>query len=297
MAAVSAPPAAGGTVRSDGGSTVLVPVFGEQPTDAAIELAVDLAAGCGGDVVVMIAATKPRQTPFDLVRRGDESAVDAARHAEAYARSRAPVECTRRVGASRTEVILGGVDAYGASTLVLGGPTPSPLDSIRRSTAGAVVERADCDVVVASRTSALDGLTSILVPVAGGPHAGRAVDIARVLASAQGAEIDFFHVTGSAGGDDRHAAQVIDAAVERLDGFSHYDTWTLDADDPAAAIIEQSQYYSATVLGWPRAGRLHRFVFGSTSGSVAKGADSPVLTVRNAAADQTWFGRWLAREP
>ncbi|MFT4889384.1 MAG: hypothetical protein ACI9YT_000293 [Halobacteriales archaeon] len=65
---------------------------------------------------------------------------------------------------------------------------------------------------------------------------------------------------------------------DRLDG-EQWDTWLLEAEDVAEAIVEQSADYDATVLGALRKGRLRRFLFGSTTGAVQDRAESAVLTV------------------
>lgn len=150
-----------------------------------------------------------------------------------------------------------------------------------------------------------DGLSSILVAIGDGPHSGATVDLARKLGDATGAWLELFHVlpvdgsktgsgssgsgsdgsgsdgSGSDGTDDATAAgeALLSAAAERVGDCDRVDTWLLEGESPASAIVEQSAYYDAVVLGAPTSGRVERFVLGSTTGTVRSDADCPVFVV------------------
>lgn len=285
-------------VRRNGGPdrdrTVLVPVADEDD-HGVVRLGVDLVGGAGGEVVVLLADPKPRQTPAGLYTErveADRRLAGYVATAEAHAGPEVAVEGIRRVGSDPATIVLPAVDHADADTVVVdgGSATAGPIGG---SAGAGTVDRVGCDVVVAARAGQLDAVTAILVGVAGGPHSGLAVETARRLAEAHGAEIDLLYVDdGSSDADP--GGDVLDAAADRLGDFEAYDTWRLEADDAAEAIVEQSQYYSLTVLGAPQKGRLRRFVFGSTTDSVAREAESPVLAVRSPAAQSGWLERWLA---
>ncbi|GAB3418497.1 hypothetical protein GCM10027435_18610 [Haloparvum alkalitolerans] len=118
-------------------------------------------------------------------------------------------------------------------------------------------------------------ISSILVAVGSGPHAVATVDLARALAEETDAWLELFHV--AADGVDGEA--LLDDAAGRLGEFERVDRWLVDEGTPASAIVEQSSYYDAVVLGSSTRGRVERFVLGSTTATVADRADCPVVVV------------------
>lgn len=285
----------------DGPGTVLVPVVDGDATDRVLELAVDVARSGRDDVLVLLTVEKPRQTPAELLvaeSDDDRRLGQHVRHAAAYGESRVPVGGTLRTGSNRGVIVNDAVDRYEADTVVVEGPQHADgVAALRRSAVDVIVDGADCDVVVASRADRLDAVASILLAVAGGPHSGLAIDVARAVAEAHDAWIEVFHVSESGAGTDDGPppARIVEAADERLGEFERSDTWVYEADDAAEAIVEQSEFHDVTVLGTPQKGRLRQFVDGSTTGSVERGADVPVLTVRQRDARRSWTGRWLAK--
>lgn len=118
-------------------------------------------------------------------------------------------------------------------------------------------------------------ISSILVAVGDGPHAAATIDLARALAEETDAWIELFHVAT----DDVDGETLLDDATGRLSEFERVDRWLLEEGTPAAAIVEQSAYYDAVVLGSPTSGRVERFVLGSTTATVAESATCPVVVV------------------
>lgn len=118
-------------------------------------------------------------------------------------------------------------------------------------------------------------VSSILVAVGDGPHAAATVDLARALAEETDAWLELFHVAT----DDVDGEALLDDATARLRGFERVDRWLLEEGTPASAIVDQSDYYDAVVLGSPTSGRVERFVLGSTTATVAENAACPVVVV------------------
>ena len=156
----------------------------------------------------------------------------------------------------------------------------SPGAGLRRETTDRIVANSPTDTVVANGCGDLDAVASILVPVAGGPHTALTVRVARALAAHTDAWIELFTVVPEDADADRRSAgaEHLAAARGHLGEFEAFDTWLYEADDPAAAIAEQSAYYDAVVMGAPTKGRLKRIVFGSTPASVDDSVDIPVIT-------------------
>ncbi len=139
-----------------------------------------------------------------------------------------------------------------------------------------------CDVVTI-KGEGLGDCASMLVPVAGGPHAGPTVDAAARVAGRCDAWMDLLHVL-PAGADENEIEATesrLDAIAEDIDATESVTPWVLTAEDAAATIVEQSGYYGLTVIGAPTSGRLRRFLYGSTSEAIRADARSPVIAVRS----------------
>ncbi len=165
-------------------------------------------------------------------------------------------------------------------TLVL--PKSSDMGLHLRRRVRKLGENAPCNVIAVNGDTGYRSFASILLPIATGPHSGLATDVAGGIAAEIGAYVDILHVIPTEADADRRqqAVECTETAAERIDLPDRANTWILEGDDPAQAIIEQSSYYGMTVIGAPTAGRLHRFVYGSTSQSIRHGANSLVVAVR-----------------
>lgn len=193
----------------------------------------------------------------------------------------ASTESVARTGRSPADVVAEEAADAGADIVTVERPpSESPGAGIRRETTDRIVANSPADTVVANGCGELDELASILVPIAGGPHTELTVRVARALAEHAGAWIELFTVVPTDADADRRSegAEYLAKARRHLGEFEEFDTWLYEADDPAAAIAEQSAYYDAIVMGAPTKGRLKRVVFGSTADSVDESVDIPVVT-------------------
>lgn len=152
-----------------------------------------------------------------------------------------------------------------------------------------------CHTVVGTRMDAFESPSSILVPVAKGPHSGLATRIAEALARAADCWIELFHVVGedATEREKADADALLDAYEHRLGDDLDVDHHVTEAAEPAGEIIEHAGYHDVTVLGAPEKGRLRRFLFGSTTDDVERDGESgPVLTVHRD-TDESVLSRWL----
>ena len=189
-----------------------------------------------------------------------------------------------RPGVLRTHALLNGILTATATADVGALVVPSGSDSgfLRQNLVERLALRAACDVVTVNGQRDYEAARSILLAVTDGPHSGPAADVTRRIAADTDAWIDVLHVVPPRATDRRRerAAECVDAAYDRVGRSDRTTTWVLEADSPADAIVEQSEYYGLTVLGAPTKGRLREFIAGSTSRTVRHGAESAVLSVR-----------------
>lgn len=176
-----------------------------------------------------------------------------------------------------------------------GGDDANAVDAdLEAAVAGAAAEIetvADARLTSPPGAPSAERISSVLVGVGGGPHSGATVDLGRRLAERTDAWVDLFHVVsagdgpvdGPADGSEEPVGDaedlLLDAARDRLKGFERVDRWIVEGETPGDAIVEQSEYYDAVVVGASTTGTVGRFVFGSTTDTVLEDADVPVVVV------------------
>lgn len=266
------------------GTSVLLPLRDGAVSDRAVATARAIARGTGGSVLVVNAVTVPEQTSLDLPdrhlaahRRETAAVVDAV---ETATGSCSATGCVS-VGHRPSTIVANATRAHDVGTTVLDGAwTTARLSPLSRTPAEKLRSQGSCPVVVPIGPPLPDQASSLLVPVAGGPHSPVATRIAGAVASAHDAWIELLHVVTSDAPDRRDAAdRYLAAARSRLVDTDCVDTWVLEADSVPAAIVEQSRYYEATVIGGPRRSRLRRFLFGSTARRIQRRVPGSLLTV------------------
>lgn len=272
-----------------GGDHILVPILtAEAPavTDQ-VKIASTLSRGTGATVSVVNPISVPDQTPKTL---GDQIPDDRDEALLEWALDQS-VESTPQVngGFIYTRDIVRGllqtVRNRDIDTLVL--PSASQGGRFRTGLIERIAVHVDCDVVVVNGQAGYHEVPSVLVPVAGGPNAGLSADIAQSIAADCDAWIDILHVIEGEATDRRRteAREIVDSAYHRIARPEATSTWVFEAENAAAAIIEQSRYYGLTIIGAPTKGRLRRFIYGSTNRTIRSDARSVVLSVRNNRVD------------
>ena len=251
-----------------------------------------LADGYGADLVVILPdhATCPSLSDTGG-KHPDEGADDLDRVTSELVADYPGVTVSRAVrsGTGIKPILTEAVSDLDADLLVL----PESLEHdqtlpIGGSTVETLAHAVDCDVVALNDATVPERSASILVALAGGPHSHLAVDTAQAIQRACGSWIELFHVlTDDEFGMERTQASVyLSSHLERLDSAENASTWVFDAADPTDAIIEQTDYYDVTVVGAPTGGRLHRFVFGSTTDEIRARAETPIVTVWDNRTDE-----------
>lgn len=296
--------------RADGGaaedqplgiSRVVFPMFTDDVTDQALELAVDLSTHHQAKLTIVGMEQVPEQTPLDHPHpsmKSQRRAQQGRGRIRTLTGSTAALTTKSRIGHDLATMILEEATDRDEQTIVLE-QTEAASTAISRLTdpLESVFESGAADVVLTTGTEHLERVGSILVPVTGGPHSGLAIDVAKAIAAENDAWIELFHVVDPDTVTETKATgdQYLEAGLARLDGYEQAETWLYEADDVVEAIIEQSAFYDITVIGAPREGRLRRFIFGSKTKEVQERADSTVITVHAKDTDRTWFESWLGR--
>lgn len=267
------------------GERILVPII--EPTIPVVTdqvgVAATLAKSSGASLELTSPIIVPEQTPKSY---GGEITTEIEQELLRWAIDEANMVTPRVEGSFLyTRKIVNGIermiDSRDIDTLVL--PSTSTGGLLGPNITERLVTNAECDVIVVNGRPGFDGVESILLPIAGGPHSGLAADTAQRIAEHGNAWIDILHVIEEDASNHRRelAEEYVEATCHRIARPETTTTWILEAENATEAIIEQSRYYGLTVIGAPTVGRLHRFVYGSTNRNIRAEANSVVLSARN----------------
>lgn len=267
-------------------SRVLVPSSSDHSTAEITTVALAVTADADGELLVTNVVSVPEQTPLDLPAEKREALREAVQKEVESVTEKAsttPVRGIIRIGRQWARIVAHTAADYDVTAIVTShNSNRSSVVPFRRGSIERLQAWTDCRLVVTNNESSLADVSSILVPIAGGPHSRAALAVARALATYHDAWMDVLHVVEPDSDDGhRRVQQHFETAADQLGDFERWDTWKLEAEDVVNTIADQSTYYDATVLGAPRRSRLKQLLFGSTSEDISTTVDGAVLTVRS----------------
>ncbi len=193
-----------------------------------------------------------------------------------------PVEIVVQSGRNVGTVILQQIQQLEPDLLILGWSGRSSRGRfLLGRTLDPVIQSAPCDVIVL-RGECTDQTKQVLVPIAGGPNAPRAFDIARAIAPE--AQITALYVASEQLGP----AEVLvghsrlDALMRDLDSSSQIRSRVVQAPDPVEGILgEAGRDYDLLILGAGGENVMDRFLFGDISQTLLVNSPIPTMVVRH----------------
>ena len=274
---------------------VLVAVSDPTHVEQLVRTAGDLARLGSGLVRVVTVAVKPHDSPFgvfddETIRR---EFADGSHELLASASTPAGVGVERQVVVARSVAggIVSAVDRWDPAALVVGwtGAT-SRRDAVFGTTVDKLVERVPCDLYVERIGREANGVESVLLPVAGGPHVDVATRAAVAIADRNDARLVLYTV--STPGDERNTEATVaeaQAAVDALGRDVSVSRIVREASDVTDALVADADDHDVLVFGATRQGPLRRRLVGSVPRSVVARTDRTVLVARDGATvDSLW---------
>jgi nucleotide-binding universal stress UspA family protein len=284
---------------SDGDVMVAV----EDPDQVAqlVRTAGALARDAGRTVRLVTVVVKPHESPFGLFT--DETIIEefAADSQELLAEAPDPegVEVLRDLVVARSvaDGLVTAVKREQPASLVIGWDTdPRATDVLLGSTVDEVFERAPTDVYVERIGREANGVESVLLPVAGGPHATAARTAAVAIARANDATITILSIAAD-GPDERAAHEIVSeesTAIAAALSEEQVDTVVTSADRVEDEIVSRAPAHDVILLGATRKGVLRGRLVGSVPRRVVDESDGTVIVARSAAGRLGRLERWVA---
>lgn len=158
-------------------------------------------------------------------------------------------------------------------------------ETVLGTTIDALIERATCDLYVERVGREADGVDSVLLPVAGGPHVETAAQAAVAIAIRNDARVVVFSVTTSDNGDaaeyTAEGREAVTEVVTEEGAEVPVETVVEEGDDVTDVIVDEAAAHDVIVLGATRQGSLRRKIVGSVPRRVVDRTDRTVILARN----------------
>ncbi|MFB6161580.1 MAG: universal stress protein, partial [Haloferacaceae archaeon] len=195
--------------RDDPGP-VLVGVEDPDHVQQLVRTAGDLARLGSGTVRLVTVAVKPTDSPFSVFDDETISSEFADDSHDLLTRATPPegvtVERDVVVGRSVARGLLSAVEETDPAALVVGWRGGARTNAVLGTTVDTLVEHAACDLYVERIGREANGVDSVLLPVAGGPHVDAAAAVAKAVAARNDARVVVLSVATGDAGVDRAAA-------------------------------------------------------------------------------------------
>lgn len=277
--------------ESGGDGPVLVAVANPDHVGQLVRTASDLARAADGHVRIVSVVAKPHASPFSIY--SDETIVEQYAHdtravldaAIEVAPEDVTVERNVVVDNSVADGVLSEVRRVGPRALVIGWhDRRSRTDALLGTNLDRLIERAPCDLYVERIGYEADGVESVLVPVAGGPHVRPAAVAAKAIAARNDATVSILSVVGP-DGDEEVADERIGEAIEHVEAAPgsavRIETAVERGDDVAETIIEAAPDHDVVVFGVTRQSGIRRRLVGSIPQAALPRIDETVLLARS----------------
>lgn len=286
------------------GRPVLVGVEDVDHVQQLVRTAGDLASLGAGSVRLVTVAVKGASSPVSVLT--DETIVSeyAEKSKELLSLATPPEDVTVKreviVGRSAARGLLKAVENADPAALVVGWEEQSSrTDAVFGTTVDTLVEQAPCDLYVERVGHEANGVDSVLLPVAGGPHVETAARAAAAIATRNDATVVVCSVDSAAASDARSFVdEGVDAVRASIGDSVPVERTITSNDDVTAAIVDEASAHDVVVLGTTRQGTLRRKLLGSVPRRVVDRTERTVILARNedvVGGPRSWLGRLLRR--
>lgn len=262
---------------------VLVPVANPNTALGLVKFGAAIARAHGGHVIVLQVIQVPEQLPLDSARvqaRERQSLLE--RVLDEMGRSDVPLEGITRLSRSVSQGILETVAEEAPKTIVMGwhardrGERRGRLGNILDS----VLENAASNVVVV-RGDWHEVTRHVLVPVAGGPHAPVAAELALDLTRDTDGRVTLLNIAQENGTAIDEGMALATSIRAKLSEPERVEARVALADSPLDGILNAMDEHDAVLMGASELDFLDREFFGQLSFQIAQQTTKAVALVRS----------------
>ncbi|MFC7233027.1 universal stress protein [Saliphagus sp. GCM10025308] len=283
--------------RSPENRPVLVAVANPEHAEQLVRTASDLARLLESYVTIVSVAVKPSSSPFSvykdetIVERFAQDTQELLDAAITVAPEDVPIEREIVVGRTIADGVLKAIRRTDARALVIGWhDSRSRTDAILGTNLDQLIENAQCDLYVERIGYEANGVDSILVPVAGGPHVRPATLAAKAIAARNDATVHLLSVV-EPDVDEDAARDHLEAGVQLLEDAPdsvfgpdiRVETAVRTGEDVPVTIAELAPDHDVIVFGVTRQGAIQRRLVGSIPQRVIPRIDETVILARSGA--------------
>ena len=264
---------------------LLVPVANPETADRLIDTAIDLARERDLEVLVLTVVTVPMQLSLEKARAdlGVEEEEAVVRDAvEAVREAGVRVNGRVRFGRDVPTSVLAVAENESVETILLGWRgRPQRRDVVLGSHIDAILSKATCDVLVKRIDRDAGEISSILLPVAGGPNTALAAETAGAIARSHDAGIELLTVLSPDHdeGELEEARDVLDRTSSTLGPVPAVDRTVL-AGDVVETIVDRSSRHDVTVIGAAERGVIRRALVGDVPEAVGREAEGALVMAK-----------------
>ncbi|MXV60692.1 universal stress protein [Natronorubrum sp. JWXQ-INN-674] len=259
-----------------------------------VRTAGDLARASDGVVQIVSVVVKSHESPFSvysdetIIERYAGNSREILDGALAVAPDDVTVEDSLVVSRSVTDGILTAVEQTNARALVIGWEQRKRRsNAVLGTTIDQLIERAPCDLYVERIGHEANGVDSVLVPVAGGPHVRPAIGVAKAIAVRNDATVQLCSIVGDET-DSTGARTSIERAQSILEDAPgppvRSETVIRSGNDVTEELVEIAAEHDVVVFGATRQGAIHRRLVGSIPRTVTRRTDQTVILARDGEA-------------
>jgi uncharacterized hydrophobic protein (TIGR00271 family) len=262
---------------------VVVPVANPDTAHGLVAFGARVARYYGGHLSIVMIHLVPEQLPLESGRSQAQEKLDLLEQVITYAESfGVPVEGITRLARNIPQGILDTISEESAQLVVMGWNARNPDEQAQGlgHILDEILENAACDVAVLKGDWSQEADT-VVVPVAGGPHAPRAADLALAL-TADGSPLTLLNVVRESDGASavEEAESMLLAIRQELHDPLRVLPTVVKAPTPLAGIVQAADEHDAILLGASEIGVLDRQLFGELPLQIAAQSEARLALVR-----------------
>jgi len=262
---------------------VLVGIANPHTAPSLLEIATRLARARGGQVLILQVVVLPEQMPThikkDMAREKWQELVALIQQRDSQD---VHIEPMVRLAPSPEAGILETIREEHADVVVLGWAGVRTANQVdREPVVGPVIRSAPCEVVVL-RGVLSESIESVIVPVAGGPHAPAALNLGEALVKDCDCRIVALHIVRSTMTEDKKAqayANLQQAVVESSEP-EKVELRVVQANRVKKGILTEAEDFDLLLLGASREGLLALNFFGGLPTQIAQERSKPTILVK-----------------